>query len=440
MSVTPLMTLDLPRGAPRLALGVRAGDWIFGTGLLAMDGSAGISQQILGGGRPYSGLPAAQKEAEAIFAKVKEILAEGGSLPSRVVRLDQYYSSWKAVPHYHVARHKAFLGARSIPASTSILMPGLLLPDAQIEVEMIALAEDAGIRIEPMTPDGLDVPSVMGFAPVVRAGDFVFLAGQMAEEEGHAGIAAAARVPETHLWKGHAVALETRFILERKFKPALTAARSSLEQAVKAQAYLSDMREAPAFLRTWLEMFGSDGPALTVIPTARLGFNCREASLEINLVALTEEAAPRRKVLRPKGVSTPFDGVPPGVLAGDLLFCSGLVAADENGPLPGIVRDPSRPWFGSPAEIQMEYILDMVQRLCDEAGTSLENVVRIQLYHTDLSEFHDCCRVWKRRLGDRPLPLSVMLVPAPLPIPGTTILADMWIHVPQLSISAGSPR
>lgn len=79
----------------------------------------------------------------------------------------------------------------------------------------------------------------------------------------------------------------------------------------------------------------------------------------------------------------------------------------------------------------MEYILDVAERLCEEAGTSIENVVRIQQYHTDLSQFHDCCRAWIRRLGDRPLPLSAVAVPPPLAVPGCTVMVDLWVYAPQ---------
>ena len=64
------------------------------------------------------------------------------------------------------------------------------------------------------------------------------------------------------------------------------------------------------------------------------------------------------------------------------------------------------------------------------AGTSLEHVVRIQQFHTDLREFYPTYQVWERYLPGRPLPFSAVQVPAPLPVPGCTVLLDLWVYAP----------
>jgi enamine deaminase RidA (YjgF/YER057c/UK114 family) len=118
------------------------------------------------------------------------------------------------------------------------------------------------------------------------------------------------------------------------------------------------------------------------------------------------------------------------VLAGDLLLCSALIAADADGALPGCLPDPRQPWFGSTAEAQIDHIVDRAQALCDQAGTCLVNMTRLQLFMTDLSEVDAALRALKRRLPGVALPLSVIGVPAALPVPGCTIMADMWVYAP----------
>ncbi|MGF7473488.1 hypothetical protein WFJ45_22005, partial [Salmonella enterica subsp. enterica serovar Minnesota] len=65
-----------------------------------------------------------------------------------------------------------------------------------------------------------------------------------------------------------------------------------------------------------------------------------------------------------------------------------------------------------------------------KAGTSLENVVRIQQFHTDLREFESTCAAWLKRLDGRPLPISAVQVQSPLVVPGSTVQLDLWVYAP----------
>jgi enamine deaminase RidA (YjgF/YER057c/UK114 family) len=264
----------------------------------------------------------------------------------------------------------------------------------------------------------------------VTAGDFVFVAGFMAawQPGDLGGIAPEARVPDGHLWKGNRIQLEVDYIIRKKLVPALRGAGASLAGVVKAQVYLSDIADIPAFNQVWARHFGADIPATTVVPTLRPGFAIADARCEINLIALKDGAATPRKVV-PDASGAVCDGHPVAVRAGDLLLFSGMVAADSAG-LVGTARvDPRQPYFSSGIEAQMEYLLDVAEDTCSAGGTSLANVVRIQQFHTDLREFHAACAVWRRRLPGRPLPISAVQVPAPLVVPGCSVQLDLWVHV-----------
>ena len=63
-------------------------------------------------------------------------------------------------------------------------------------------------------------------------------------------------------------------------------------------------------------------------------------------------------------------------------------------------------------------------------GTSLANVVRVLFFLTDIAEFYPVYKVWERRLGGRPLPFSAVEVPAPLPVPGATVMTEAWVYAP----------
>ena len=109
---------------------------------------------------------------------------------------------------------------------------------------------------------------------------------------------------------------------------------------------------------------------------------------------------------------------------------SGLMAFDGQGLAPSAATDPRQPQFSSSAEAQAEFIIGNIEKLCIAAGTSLSNVVRVLQFHTDIREFYPVYKVWERRLGGRPVPFSAVEAPAPLPVPGATVLIEAWAYAP----------
>jgi enamine deaminase RidA (YjgF/YER057c/UK114 family) len=109
---------------------------------------------------------------------------------------------------------------------------------------------------------------------------------------------------------------------------------------------------------------------------------------------------------------------------------SGLMAFDGEGLAASAAADPRQPHFSSSPEAQAEFIIGNIAKLCEAAGTSLANVVRVLQFHTDIGEFYPVCKVWERQLGGRPLPFSAVEVPSPLPVPGATVLIEAWAYAP----------
>ena len=56
--------------------------------------------------------------------------------------------------------------------------------------------------------------------------------------------------------------------------------------------------------------------------------------------------------------------------------------------------------------------------------------MRVLQFHTDIAEFYSVYKVWERRLNGRPLPFSAIEVPAPLPVPGATVMIEAWAYAP----------
>ena len=425
--VEPLLPVEIPQGKILYAQGMKAGKWVFATGHMATDFKNGLAPEVLNPNLPYYGNPKNQKEGEVIFKNLKKVLQAAHSDFSNVVRLDQYYTTSKAVDPYHVARRAAF--GDYISPSTSVIQKGLLLSEAEIEVQLMAIVPDAEFQVQALRPSDVGVPIASGFTPVVRTGDYIFVAGQVAswkEKEG-GGIAPEAKVPSGWLWMGSQIKLETEYIIRRKLEPALNSAGSSLAQVIKAQVYMPQIEDFPAFNEIWTKYFPKDPPVTTLLPTAALGL-CG-GSIEINILALTDGGKTKREVVN-VNTFTGYENQSVAIRAGDLLFISGLMAVDRDGLVSEGKIDPRQPYFGSSIQAQMEYILDKAQKICAAAGTSLENVVRVQQFHTDLREFYPSYQVWQRYLPGRPLPYSAVQVPEPMPVPGCTVLLDLWVYAP----------
>lgn len=429
-AVTPLMPVTLEPGGIRFAPGVRAGRWVFGTGLKAVEAFDGpIAQSVLRPGLPLHDVSVLKREARQVFANLARVCAAGGAPLDAIVRLDQNYTTARAVEPYHDIRREVLQA--HIPPSTSTLAQGLLLAGQQIEMHLVAAVPGPGFAPVHIRPKDEQIHHTSAYSLAVAAGDHVFIAGRMADGAIGEGLAPEARMPARHLWKGTPVKLEAEYVITRKLRRALEAADCTLEDVVKLQVYLRDLDDFAPFNDVWRAHFGRSRPATTLVPTATPGFFLEDAHIEINAVAL-RPGTERRQVLDvPAGGLAAFDGYPQAVRAGDLLLFSGMLAIDGDGLVPSARRDPARPWFGNPVRAQMKALLSRAQAVCEAAGTSLANVVRIQQYHTDLAGFQDACDAWAEVLPGTPLPLSAVQVPF-LPVPGCSVMLDLWVYAPEV--------
>ena len=146
------------------------------------------------------------------------------------------------------------------------------------------------------------------------------------------------------------------------------------------------------------------------------------------IAARPDSAASKRHI--DAGVATAFRYQQQAVKAGVLLFIPASLAADKGGLVAAAATDPRQPHFSTSPEAQADSIFDNMARLCNAAGTSLANTVRVLLFLTDMREFYPVYKAWERRLGGQPLPFSAVEVPGPLPVPGATVMMEAWVYCP----------
>jgi enamine deaminase RidA (YjgF/YER057c/UK114 family) len=404
------------------AQGMRAGPWLFFTGHEASDFERGIAAPVAGKpGLPLDGQARYRREADYVLARLaKLIAAEGGDL-RHIVRVDQYYPSALAVNPYQRAR-KALLKDH-VPPSTSVLMEELLVVGANVDVSMLAVLPGEGREPQAARAGGVPVPQHSGFIPSLVCGDYVFVAGQMPNNEAMTALEPAAYRAPNAVWNGTDIRLQSEFIITGRLKPALAAGGSSLANAIKAQVYLTDINDLPEFMDVWNAHFAANPCALTVVATK--GLALLESKIEINIFGVRDGGKIRKEVIEHKPSQAMRLG-PAAVRAGELLCLSGLYAADENGALP--CAPFGLRYLGAPVQHQMRAVLDAADAIARAAGNSLANVVRAHHFVGDLNVAYPALQIWKERLAGAPIPFAIVRMPAPMPIPGCDVIMDAWVY------------
>lgn len=107
------------------------------------------------------------------------------------------------------------------------------------------------------------------------------------------------------------------------------------------------------------------------------------------------------------------------VAAGNLLFVAGQVALDVDGRMVGV---------GDPAA-QMEQVLKNIQAVCEASGATLQDVVKLAVYVTDMRLLASMGAVRKRYFGEH-RPAGLALQVAALFAPEMMVEVEAVVAVP----------
>ncbi|MFA7437498.1 RidA family protein [Castellaniella sp.] len=402
-------------GGVTLARVVQAGRWLFAQGNMATRHCGGLqSPGPRDGQDPLLQEPAGLAQGRWVYESLASAFAKAGATLEDLLRIDQFYDSPESVYPYHLARQQA-LGA-IVPPSTSVIVPGLLAPQATLCLEAIG-AIGAQERRQAINASGIPVSRASsGFAAIMTFEEYIFVAGQVADALDSNGIAKEATMNPEYTWDRSEIARQADYVLHNVIKAAELAG-SDREHVVKAQVFLRNMRDLPQLDEVWRRIFGTEGPARSVAPASALAL--KKGIIEVNLVCVRKGTAIRRSQPDPRS------GVPAIVSATDMTHLSG-VSAQQDGKLAESVRRlaPDR-YTHSMVAAETEVLIDQVEARLEHHGRTLDELVRIQQYHTDLRDFLASAQVWQRRLGG-PVPLSAVQVDGALVPAGATITADCW--------------
>ena len=413
----------LPAAQPtplKIPNAVKAGPWVFVSGTMGGPVGGGLTPEVRGNASLPLAWPAKGiRESRLIFQTISAAFKEAGTGLEHGVWLNQFVTALEHVdPDHHVRRE--FLEAPR-PCSTTVCQPALLAPDATIQVDMVAIDPTLAPPKEPIATDKIPQPlSGAGYAPTIRVGDYIFVAGQVATDF-RTGIPPEAGVNPV-FWEGSPIRRQTEYVL-KNLALALEAAGSDLEHVVKAQIWLGDIADLPRMEDAWRAAFPHEPPARTVLPCT--GFGVLGGLIEVNLIALRRGGRTRKQLVTTP-CPVPLGHASPAVRAGDLVFLSGLFAADGDGLVPAARIDPGFPYAGSSIRAQTQWILDEAERLCRAAGTSVRNAVRQQVFYPDFREFDASYRALEARFGEEMPATSFAQVPATA-VPGCGLALDLWV-------------
>lgn len=406
------------------APGMRAGPWIFFTGHEATDFENGIAPEVAGvPGLPLGGVARYRREGDFVLGRIAKMLEAEGSQLNHIVRTDQFYPRGECVNPYQRAR-KSLL-KDFVPPSTSVLMQGLLVEGANMDISLLAVMPGEGRAPKPARADNVPVPQHSGFVASLSSGEYVFVAGQMPNNAEMTGLAPEAYRAPNAIWNGTDIRLQTEFLITSRLKPGLEAGGSSLKNAIKAQVYLTNINDLPEFMDVWNSHFADSPCALTVV--ACKGLALLESIIEINIFGLRDDAKTKKQIIDHKPSSAMRCG-PAAVRSGDLLCLSALYGADDKGAISGATKSAGLRHLGAPAQHQMRAILSAAEEICVAGGTSLSNVTRAHHFVGDLAVVYPALRIWSDRLKGAPIPFGAVLTP--MSIPGCDVVMDMWAYRP----------
>jgi enamine deaminase RidA (YjgF/YER057c/UK114 family) len=419
---------DAPDGSPPSA--VRVGDLIFVGGQMPVHPTGGLPPETkLLPGMPYHGSEI-EKQLRYLYSSLDERLKELGSSLKHIAKINSFHLHGSDADMALRVRREWF-DHDTPPPSTLVLTNELSVRGARVLIDMINIAEDAKL---PMTPVAVSKSPAIAqvkaigwavYSQVLKGGGFVFTRGTAPHNQN-------GPLPETlpdypFPYDLDQVQFQLRYELER-LKDLLADAGCSLSDVVRAEIHMPDMTNLAAVDEVWREYFPENPPARVIIPVPLV---IPPMIIETGLIAVDPKGPYRKEIVSLKNVPASPSPESQAVKAGPLLFFSGQMATDyKTGLAPEATVDPKLPFHASPARLQAEYVYRNVEQLCEAAGTSIRNLVKRRVYHTDLRDMPRAESFWKAKLGERLPPSSFIGTSGPLPVPDCTVQYDLIAYVP----------
>jgi reactive intermediate/imine deaminase len=374
---------EIPQPLANYSEASQAGDLIFAAGQLASDWKDGVPKEA----RKHPNFPFygsdIKLQADFILKNLAKTFKAAGTSLDNVVKAQVFLMDLNDFVSFDEVWRSHF---KSPPPRTTVGTTGLLVTDTLVEIDLIATLPGKPISV---IKSGAPKP-LANYSEAIRVGDLVFAAGQLASDF-KTGVPATARRGENFPFYGSDIQLQTEFILEN-LKLTFEAAGSSLDHVVKAQVFLTNLGDFPSFDQVWKRYFKVPPPRTTVGTT---GLLVRETLVEIDLIGYVPRSGLKHEVIK-SGAPRPLANYSEAFTIGDFVFAAGQIASDYKTGVPSEARrHPNFPYYSSDIKRQTAYTLNNLKQTFEAAGSSLDNVVKAQVFMTDLKNFAGFDEVWK---------------------------------------------
>ncbi|MCC7106756.1 MAG: hypothetical protein IT307_16595 [Chloroflexi bacterium] len=254
------------------------------------------------------------------------------------------------------------------------------------------------------------------YSQAVRAGDFLFLAGQVATDF-QTGIAPEARGDPRRPNHASDGRLQAEYILQN-IRHVMEAAGSSLRNVIHFEAFFTGRDQVRPVIAVRNRHLGAAVPCGTHI---RAGSPpVPEALFTFEVVGLAPGPGSdlRVELVRPADWPSPTHGFAVAVRTGDLVWTGGSAATDftSDAPWPGAVgtavareaRTNPNFWYDSEIVSQTRFSLRKLKIFLEAAGTSFEHVVKATVYLLDAADYWGFEEVWLETFPTDPPALTVL--------------------------------
>jgi enamine deaminase RidA (YjgF/YER057c/UK114 family) len=229
---------------------------------------------------PYYASPI-ERQTEYTLDNLKALLEDIGSDLKHVVKAQVFLTDLDDFWEFDSIWKQYF---PTPPPRTTLQVGRLLLEQALVEIDLIAVRKNGGITPEVISTDSAPRPKA-NYSQAVVAGDLVFLAGQLASDF-ETGVAPEARVDPAFRFYGSEIESQTEYVVD-VIEAILKASGSSLDNVVKAQTFLTDLDNFHGYDKIWKRRFASPPPR-TTIEVAGDGLLVPGTLVEIDVIAARE--------------------------------------------------------------------------------------------------------------------------------------------------------
>jgi len=387
---------------------------------------------------PYHLSAAAHSRVQTryIFEQYKKSLLEVGSSIDDVVQIEQYLKQKAHADGYaQVARGPGFMESNR-PGSLMIQLGSSLPIGTVVNTTGLAIVADPGRGLvkdyarskkkpgESHPGDSADAQNAnRAFAEIVTAGPYAFTT--FFPSDYVSGIHPEARV-EDWIWWGSEIRNEAELAV-RILAARLEAIGGTFDDIINYTLYLTDLDDLYEFDLVWQQAVGGKPPSRTVVPAVGMGSPRREGAhghaegspkMEAQFRMLRPESNVRKQLVDAGGPRLGHESE--AVIADGLLWVSGLLA-------------PNHEELASPASTpdQLQRIFARLDAICRAAGTSINNLLRIRAFVTDVQDGYAVYAALKGAVASEPPSVCISGVPGPLQVPGSSVIVDAVAYVPE---------